>query len=193
MAFEENKHPRDKNGQFTSKGSGASTGSTKTSTPEKKPSSNIAKKYFIEYNGQKKYFNNYNDARKELTRTKKNYESQINDLHKQGKDASELIDRYYDTKISSEDIKLDNYDEDYERSWGPANDEDIEKIEIDGDYERAVGPAPDPEEDPEEYKTYIKHYKQWLKNGESWDGLDGLKEDEEKERKQAYKLFDLEF
>lgn len=138
MAFEESKHPRDKNGQFTSKGS--SKNATSKPTEEKK------------------------------------YE-------KVSKNQAAATPKQ----------KVD-YDEDYERSWGPANDEEIEKIEIDGDYERAWGPAPDPEEFPEDYKKYISHYKKWVKNGESWDGLDGLKEeDEEKERKQAYKLFNLPF
>lgn len=284
MAFEESKHPRDKNGQFTSKGGGSATsGNTKEETSKSK------KEYSMEQKNDNKY-SVYPDFNFVSTIDETDYDKvekneKINagkgkNPNRKDKYGNELVsdeafivgqkgvkayldymlkynnieslkhsrvfmnglqravsksieeagyDPNYDVTYQDMDeiigsvlgeevdtagaesgttigFKHKQYtgyqpktetteiDEDYERSWGPANDEEIEQIEIDGDYERSWGPAPDPEDDPEEYKKYIKDYKKWLKNGESWDGLDGLKEeDEEKERKQAYKLFNLPF
>lgn len=189
MAFEENKHPRAKDGKFTSKGGGTSTGSTKTSTPKQKV------EYDEDYERSWGSASTKGDPKKLL--------KSIGKLIESGDDAeaNELVEKlenslpFKDEKEHKEwlDVLFSYSDfRDFENATNKiinnANS-GIEKIDIDDDYERSWGEAPDPEEFPEDYKKYVESYKKWLKNGETSTS----KEDEEKERKQAYKLFNLPF
>ena len=50
-----------------------------------------------------------------------------------------------------------------ERHWEEYKKFYNEDNEFDDDYERSYGPAPDKEEEPEKYKEYMESYNKWLK------------------------------
>lgn len=134
MAFEENKHPRDKNGQFTSKGNdGAGSSSTKK---------------------EKKIYS-YNDLEKDLE--SKGIKGHTSTLYKEAKRGLGNLKRV--KEISGGWWKNINPEEIYELVQ-KVNDEEIEKIEIDGDYERAVGPANDEEIEKNE-KDVWENWEEW--------------------------------
>ena len=140
MAFNENDHPRAKDGKFAPKGSGTATGGAKQETP------------------------------------KKNLDSNIKDLQQKRKEAIKNYNRTGDDKYSNEEREL-------EKQINGLKDRKVDQlsgkeIEIDDDYERSYGPAPDREDDPKGYEKYIKSYKKWKENGDSFDGVDDDDENE---------------
>lgn len=216
MAFEESKHPRDKNGQFTSKGGGASIGSTK-------PSSSTAKskplKYSREYDGLDEFFDVLNPQEtadimgKEIEDDGKIYKPKNKDTDAKNKTLTipketlnKALDIYFKDKnytiekvpisqlVKDNDLLNDDDLESYHQTtWNNAKAKDL-SIDENKLNKMSVGDVP--------YATK-RNGKLIIGDGRhriraAWNN--GYKfieipviNDEDEERKQARKLFNIDF
>lgn len=130
--WEENKHPRDENGQFTSKGN--------------------------EGQGEKK--ESKEDIKKNTTNSSKNIphkeelEKTVNTLLKEGKNKEQIKNYLKGFNTVTYTDEMDKYVDSL------VGDSSFD-VEIDEDFERSFGPAPDREDDPEGYKKYMDSYNKW--------------------------------
>ena len=211
MNWEENKHPRDKDGKFASKG-GEKTYPKGTN---KEYADKVNKKFEIiqKYNPM---IDDYHTGIREPSDIKTPQEAfDINDEEnfaypdftkedglkalKTGKiivysskpisqggfiSPSKMMAQDYagSGKVYSMEVDLDDIAWINSDEGQYAKTKKEETLEIDDDYERAYGEAPDKEEFPESYKKYVDDYKKWLNN-----------KVEQEEKEKAFKMFGLPF
>ena len=223
MTFEESKHPRDKNGQFTSKGNG-STGKSKVDYDEDYerswgPAKDKPLKYSREYDGLDEFFDVLNPQEtadimgKEVEDDGKIYKPKNKDTDAKNKTLTipketlnKALDIYFKDKnytiekvpisqlVKDNDLLNDDDLESYHQTtWNNAKAKDL-SIDENKLNKMSVGDVP--------YATK-RNGKLIIGDGRhriraAWNN--GYKfieipviNDEDEERKQAYKLFDLEF
>lgn len=150
--FDESKHPRAEDGKFTSKGSG----STATSKKEK------------EYNPK-------GSSLKAGDSISYKEDTAYGGERRKGKIAS--IDE--DTITTTDGRKVNKFNAFLDKKEVENNDED-ETYGVDADFIRSYGPVPDKEEFPKQHQEYMDSYNTWLKNGETFDGVDAKSDKQQK-------------